>query len=79
MAWLAWNAWTSDGVARRVWAASMKIGPCTAHWPPPEGMKKLTTPPDRNAKKLSVRGGATGFVANLQGFHPLPPLALVPN
>ena len=35
-------------------AASMKIGPCTTHWLPPEGMNMLIRPPERNAQKGSV-------------------------
>ena len=36
--------------------AGMTIGPWTAHWPPPEGTKKFTTPADRNVHtgKLTV-------------------------
>jgi len=40
-------------------AASTKIGPCTAHWPPPEGTKKFSTPPAMNAQKPRVAGVAT--------------------
>ena len=28
----------------RAWAAGSITGACTAHWPPPEGTKMLTTP-----------------------------------
>ena len=27
--------------------AGIMMGPCTAHWPPPEGTKKFTTPAAR--------------------------------
>ena len=30
------------------------IGPCTAHWPPPEGTKMFTTPAPRKDQKGSV-------------------------
>src|SRR5690606_29075442 len=42
------------GETPRAWAAGSMIGPCTAHWPPPEGTKMLTTPALRKASSGKV-------------------------
>ena len=42
------------GETPRACAAGSMIGPCTAHWPPPEGTNTLTTPALRKASSGKV-------------------------
>ncbi len=37
-----------DGLTPASRADCIAMGPCTPHWPPPEGMKKLITPAEMN-------------------------------